>query len=493
MATAKEQPKKKKRRAKKNKSQLSFKMGLNDERIPKIWGLLLLLVSLYLFIAFVSYLFTWQEDYDEVARFSWEIFLYNNLEIENWLGRLGAFLSHSFFMIFGLSSFLVAAMLGLTGYCKLNRVPLAKFGRFFRWSFLLLIWCSLFLGFIFRYSDFPWGGAFGSEVGKWMGNFLGMIGMIAFFLFTFVIALVWVFNPNFNEWTYNKISYEIGNFIEGLIPGRKKRRAAPEMENVVEDEPLETLRPRERPKIPKPKPELSLETEMPKPDVEFQNEDLKEGQLAFNLDKNKKKGKAETLKTGEGELEISETEKTKEPALSIQEENKTHLDPYDPTLDLGSYENPVVQLLESYEDQKVEIDRAELELNKDQIIETLLNYKIEIVKIKATIGPTVTLYEIVPAPGVRISKIKNLEDDIALSLAALGIRIIAPIPGKGTIGIEVPNKSKQIVSLKEVLLSEKFKKAKMDLPIAMGKTISNEVFVADLAKMLDHCGCHGSW
>ena len=139
--------------------------------------------------------------------------------------------------------------------------------------------------------------------------------------------------------------------------------------------------------------------------------------------------------------------------------------------------------LYDYADQKVEIDRAELEANKDQIIETLLNYKIEIIKIKATIGPTVTLYEIVPAPGVRISKIKNLEDDIALSLAALGIRIIAPIPGKGTIGIEVPNKAKQVVSLKETLISDKFKRAKMDLPIAFGKTISNEVFVADLAKM----------
>jgi len=169
--------------------------------------------------------------------------------------------------------------------------------------------------------------------------------------------------------------------------------------------------------------------------------------------------------------------------LSVEKDNKQHLEPYDPTLDLSSYENPVVALLKDYDDQKIEIDRAELEQNKDQIIETLLNYKIEIIKIRATVGPTVTLYEIVPAPGVRISKIKNLEDDIALSLSALGIRIIAPIPGRGTIGIEVPNKKKQIVSLKEVLISEKFKRAKMDLPIALGKTINNEVFVADLAKM----------
>ncbi|MBK6902146.1 MAG: DNA translocase FtsK [Saprospirales bacterium] len=158
-------------------------------------------------------------------------------------------------------------------------------------------------------------------------------------------------------------------------------------------------------------------------------------------------------------------------------------EPYDPTLELASYEHPILALLNDYADQKIEIDRAELEANKDQIIATLLNYKIEIVKIRATIGPTVTLYEIVPAPGVRISRIKNLEDDIALSLSALGIRIIAPIPGRGTIGIEVPNKKKQIVSLKEVLMSEKFKRAKMDLPVGLGKTISNEVFVGDLTKM----------
>ena len=172
-----------------------------------------------------------------------------------------------------------------------------------------------------------------------------------------------------------------------------------------------------------------------------------------------------------------------QPQMPIVAQNQNHGEPYDPTLELSHYEHPVLALLNDYNEQKVEIDRAELEQNKDQIIETLLNYKIEITKIKATIGPTVTLYEIVPAPGVRISRIKNLEDDIALNLAALGIRIIAPIPGKGTIGIEVPNKNKQIVSLKEVLMSDKFKRAKMDLPIGLGKTISNEVFVADLAKM----------
>ncbi|NND33954.1 MAG: DNA translocase FtsK, partial [Saprospiraceae bacterium] len=171
------------------------------------------------------------------------------------------------------------------------------------------------------------------------------------------------------------------------------------------------------------------------------------------------------------------------PELIVEQENEVHLEPYDPTMALPKYERPRLSLLLNYEEDNVQIDRAELEQNKDQIINTLRHYKIEIERIRATIGPTVTLYEIVPAPGVRISKIKNLEDDIALSLAALGIRIIAPIPGKGTIGIEVPNKNKQTVGLKELLHADKFKHGKMDLPIALGKTISNEVFIADLAKM----------
>ena len=159
------------------------------------------------------------------------------------------------------------------------------------------------------------------------------------------------------------------------------------------------------------------------------------------------------------------------------------LEPYDPKKELSNYKFPDVELLRDYDSENITIDRAELEANKDQIVNTLRNYKIEIVKIRATIGPTVTLYEIIPAPGIKISKIKSLENDIALSLAALGIRIIAPIPGKGTIGIEVPNQNKQTVGLKDILKSKKFKESTMDLPIALGKTVSNEVFIADLAKM----------
>ncbi|MBK8602107.1 MAG: DNA translocase FtsK [Saprospiraceae bacterium] len=188
-------------------------------------------------------------------------------------------------------------------------------------------------------------------------------------------------------------------------------------------------------------------------------------------------------KDTEQEAPIYELTKDEEELLKVRAELDNPDEPYNPILELSKYQKPGLELLDSYDDQQVQIDHAVLNANKDQIVNTLLNYKIEITKIRATIGPTVTLDEIVPAPGVRISKIKNLEDDIALSLAALGIRIIAPIPGRGTIGIEVPNQNKQIVGLREVLGSERFQAAQMDLPIAFGKTISNEVFVADLAKM----------
>ncbi|MGB1217469.1 MAG: DNA translocase FtsK, partial [Saprospiraceae bacterium] len=290
--------------------------------------------------------------------------------------------------------------------------------------------------------------------------------------------LIWAFNPSADDIQPKNLGQRVKMAWDKLMYGNKWRKK-PIVENPVLEKPVEALKPTF-------KQEFEEENLPP-----VQEATIKKGeQLQFELDKEKERleAKRKAREEEENAFEIADSTKdnkntSPEPALSIQQENKSHSEPYDPTLELSLYEHPTLNLLESYSDQKMDIDRAELEANKDQIIETLLNYKIEITKIKATIGPTVTLYEIVPAPGVRISKIKNLEDDIALSLAALGIRIIAPIPGKGTIGIEVPNRHKQIVSLKEVLLSEKFKYAKMDLPIALGKTISNEVFVADLAKM----------
>lgn len=487
------------RKRKSNKRQLSFRMGMNDERVPKLFGVLLLFFALYLFIAFTSYLFTWKHDQHYLSGTVWQFLLSSGSQVDNWLGRLGVLVSDFFFRwLFGLPSYLLVLLLAVWGISTINRTPFQRIWKFVRNVTLITVLLSVIFEFFAGPSAmFPWGGAVGEGISGWLVNFVGKAGTVVLF-FLFAIALfVWTFNPSLNDMRPSKIRYEITQFFQGLIYGKKWKQVktpwAPagvqegSDKNTIKEEALKPNFKENFDKENKPETggEEGKDTSIKPSDPVERGEQLK-----FKLDENGKRVKKESLKTGDdSELEIMTTlnnansNPIPEAPLSVQQENKGHIEPYDPTLELSMYEHPVLSLLEDYEDRKVEIDRAELERNKDQIIETLLNYKIEITKIKATIGPTVTLYEIVPAPGVRISKIKNLEDDIALSLAALGIRIIAPIPGKGTIGIEVPNKHKQIVSLKEVLYSEKFKNAKMDLPIALGKTISNEVFVADLAKM----------
>ncbi len=478
---------------KKKKGQLALRLGLNDERIPKLLGLLCLFLAAYLFIAFFSYLFTWQIDQDRVLRFSWKLLLDSSMVMANWLGRLGAIVSNFFFYwCFGLPSFVLVYLLGRIGMNRIRREPFVKLMPTITYAGVAMLLASIFLEFVAGSGAvFPWGGAVGESIAQALQSFVGTLGLWLLIIAMVIGMIVWRTNPNFNELTLDKLIEDTLDYFSDLFSGaagrRKKRDALAAKRKTseallqggsdLEDGFDETEMP-------------LLEEEPPAPTVDT----LRPGgnQLAFEMEEKKKREKSSALTAGEAELEIetsapgaagTNSGNPTGPTLSLQEENKDHSEPYDPTLDLSTYEYPTVQLLEDYSDQKVEIDRAELEANKDQIIETLLNYKIEITKIRATIGPTVTLYEIVPAPGVRISKIKNLEDDIALSLSALGIRIIAPIPGKGTIGIEVPNKKTQIVSMREVLNHERFKRAKMDLPIALGKTISNEVFVADLAKM----------
>ena len=475
---------------KKNPNQLSFRLG-NDDRIPKLAGVLLLFIAAYLFIAFASYLFTWMDDYDDVNSKSFGELFSEGFQASNLLGRLGAIVSNTFFWWgFGLPSFILVYLVAVYGWSMVKRVPARVHLPLLRQSIVMLLLSSVFLEFIFGDATFPWGGAFGEAVSAWMTGFVGVLGMIVLFLFIFIGIIVWVVNPNFNELTPQKAWYETKLWFNDILNRRYGRRKS--------SQPT--------PSVAVPSPPRQQPVYRP---GETKKDNLKNGE--FDLIDNEEKPKAEkpqSLKPGDTDFEI-ETPAPAEPVppaeaqqpvtppiviakpeqgslfpeISAAQDTQNFSEPYDPTLELSSYEYPVLPLLNDYADQKVEIDRAELEANKDHIVETLLNYKIEIVKIRATVGPTVTLYEIVPAPGVRISRIKNLEDDIALSLAALGIRIIAPIPGRGTIGIEVPNKNKQIVALKELLMSDKFKRSKMDLPIALGKSISNEVFVVDLAKM----------
>jgi S-DNA-T family DNA segregation ATPase FtsK/SpoIIIE len=498
---------------KKSKGQLNISFPkFKDERIYKLFGLFSIFIALYLFISFTSYLFTWHIDQSNVLEHSVSFLYEGEIGAANWLGRLGAIVSNMFFYWgFGLPSFIFVFVFGKLGINTIRERPFNENVSMIWNGFILLLFLSIFFHFIFQSSSFPYGGAFGKATTTWLLKFIGTIGLVALLMFTGFTAFIWTNNPNFNELTFEKLLSNTRFFFDDLLSGNflgKKKKRRSRVASKRETSNSGALLPRNSGALITKSSHFSADLELSAseagsaaPVVADESSEVKKGQLAFDLAK-KKREKPQTLRSGEAEMEISaptpfvpeEDEPKSEPAttltsdyaettLEIQTDNKLHTEPYDPTLDLSHYEHPVTSLLEDYNADNFEIDRQELEQNKDQIIETLLNYKIEIVKIKATIGPTVTLYEIVPAPGVRISKIKNLEDDIALSLSAMGIRIIAPIPGKGTIGIEVANKKTQIVSLKELLQSDKYKRAKMDLPIALGKTIQNEVFVADLAKM----------
>ncbi len=474
----------KKKSTKSTKRQQSF---WADERKKKILGLFFMLTSMFCAVAFLSYIFTWQADQDEVMNLSMSFFS-EEVEVHNYLGKLGAFISHAaIYFGFGVGSFLLIPLFADLGWRLFHRKPLGPFIRRLFNGLFVMAAVSIVAAFIFRNTSFSWGGAFGESVCHWLRHFLGQIGLLLLLVTLTISYFVWLFNFNVSEFSFKsfakkihwKINWEpvkksINNFLEDddendLSKPQSIAKGEQQALDFQFDPPKSVEEVDKRPKVETLRPkEITVEE---KPIEAFEKVDTS----IFDAKKDK---------SSADELEIVET-KPHAPVtkLSIEEEEKNSSDPYDPELDLSKFKQPTLDLLINYEDENIEIDRSELEENKNQIITTLLNYKIEITKIRATIGPTVTLYEIVPAPGVRISKIKNLEDDIALSLSALGIRIIAPIPGKGTIGIEVPNKKKQTVSLQEVLKSPKFTSSKMTLPVALGKTIANEVFVADLAKM----------
>ena len=464
--------------AKGKRGQLS--MNFDSERVSKLFGIFLLFLSFYFFIAFVSYLFTWKNDHDIVFRFSWDMFLADQ-PVDNWLGRLGAFLSDSIiYWGFGISSFGIVYLLYKYGLALVRRIPLGYLSTTTQRTVILMVILSVVTSFFFQKFEFPWGGVFGQSISEYVQNFLGVIGTLALMLFALVATFVWSNNPNLEEFTWQRVWEETKQAWNDLLTGNfgKRRAAAP-------------------PPASRVKTEIPAPVEIAEPAPGSAAAKAADGQLTFDLSQRSAlfadAPKPEVVKAGKAELEINiappvpvipdESEAYKPPVVAVQEDTPNLSEPYDPTLELSHYEYPHLQLLNEYDNQHLEIDREELEANKNQILQTLMYFKIEIEKIRATIGPTVTLYEVIPAKGIRISKIKNLEDDIALNLSALGIRIIAPIPGKGTIGIEVPNKKRQTVGMRTVLMDERFKRAKMELPVALGKTIQDEVFVADLTKM----------
>ncbi len=507
-------------------SKLKFK---DDPRTPKLFGVLIIFVALYLIVACLSYIFTWREDQDKVWEFQMGL-ITQDVPVANMLGRLGAIVSHFLiYWLFGLPVFFLLATLLRYGLDIVNEKSLIVYHFRVRIALLWTLGLSLLFGFLFQSSQFPCGGNFGHELASWLQNFIGFWGILLLLMpFIIVMLIIVTHNPTLKGLTFQTLGQQLKESImsiwdtryRGFVPEDRKirtytkrgqgsgiRNDDDEEDDEEEDNSLKTSVSVKDDKTPKSfAPIKSGEKTMIEEALNLPAA-VQVAKPVTPLDAFSAVAKTgatpqSALKNGSAELELVETLHATSDGTNVSEEEITKaIVPgtqanlfndkaygqigtlYDPTLELSGYEFPVLPLLDNYEDQKIEIDRSELESNKDQIIETLLNYKIEITKIRATIGPTVTLYEIVPAAGVRISRIKNLEDDIALSLAALGIRIVAPIPGRGTIGIEVPNKSKQVVSLREVLSHERFRRTDMELPIALGKTISNEVFVADLTKM----------
>ncbi len=472
---------KRKRRSRKKKKGFSF----SDERIRKIGGISIVLVSIYLTIAFTSYFFTWQTDQDQVLEFSTSILFNGDIVVSNWLGRLGALVANAFFYWgFGVASIFFVIIFFKLGFTILFKGSMRKFFNFLIYALYGIAFVSIVLEFVFKDSSFSWGGVFGEATNIWLSNFIGDIGLLLLLIFAIITFVIWLLNPKLETLHFSTGIFDIKMpvmFFKNRL--KFKKSSTP----TKEDKGFDSITEGKREKSTKDKATSSF---APNSSIEFNISDTP-------------KVKIET--SGELEIEINEPQKVQEDTVrmpGVITENKlipdadidtlkvitdndeeVFIEPYDPRKELSSYVAPGLELLNDYNSDNITINREELEANKDQIITTLRNYKIEIIKIRATIGPTVTLYEIIPAPGVKISKIKNLEDDIALSLSALGIRIIAPIPGKGTIGIEVPNKHKQTVGLKDIIKSQKFKETTMDLPIALGKTISNDVFIADLAKM----------
>jgi len=502
----------------------SFNFG--DGRVYKIVGLLCLVISLFFLIAFTSYLFTWESDQSYVlkANGGWGNLFKTQQElldngvtdpiVDNWLGKLGALMANQFmYEWFGIASFLFVVVFFVIGYRLLFKVRLFSISKLLGYSFFGLIFLSVAIGFLHGFIN-DYAHFLEGEFGYWSTRLLnaqiGQAGTACLLIFAALTALIVAYNIDFKLPERSKKTLVTPNAVPDVSP------EGVELEDEIPSEPIEwprgnnrvressvamqqSLQPAhgERLKQEPLAKTLIVEPMIPEPVVPHSvtqaamlgntlaHESIVLSPTSSNVtdfDEADVPELDDIPLTVEASRPLPELNIEKAPEVTANE-LVDKFGAYDPKLDLPKYEYPTLDLLENYGSNKVSVDTTELEANKNKIVETLNHYNIEIDKIKATIGPTVTLYEIIPAPGVRISKIKNLEDDIALSLAALGIRIIAPMPGKGTIGIEVPNRNPEMVSMRSVLATEKFQTTTMDLPIALGKTISNEVFIADLAKM----------
>ena len=478
-----------------NKSKLAEKMNLfekiDKQKLKIVFGSLLTLLSIYLFLACISYFFTWTKDQDRLLNRSLIDFLFdtNQTPVSNWLGKFGAWTSHFLiYRLFGISSISLCFLMFISGFKILFDINFVNIKKAYTIIITYLLWSSLFLGF-FSITVNYLGGTFGFYLNEWLKLTIGSFGTMTLSLVLLYMVTTLIFNPNYSE-IFNNLVKPKDATTPQVVSNKDLNDNFYDQENdiviintikdeqIKEDDISETVDFTKRDEERR-RQELALE--------EDENE-FEEGDLIVTM-----KEEEPFSSSDEFEIEVAKEEEftTPIPAYNKNMDEEDLADglvaeygEYDPTKDLEGYVLPPIDLLRDWGTNGVSsVNKEELESNKDRIIQTLSHYKIDIAKIKATVGPTVTLYEIVPAPGVRISKIKNLEDDIALSLSALGIRIIAPIPGKGTIGIEVPNSNPEMVSMRSLIASDKFQHFDGELPIVMGKTITNETFVFDLTKM----------
>ena len=464
---------------KKNRISSLFK----SETSHFVIGLISVIFAVYLLLAFTSFFFTGAADQSILDNQQPGELMQTANQVKNYAGARGAQISE--YLInecFGIAAYFIVLFLAVMGM-RLMRAYQFRMWKWFMSCTILMIWFSIGLGYVFdgTFTEsfvYP-GGLHGYNVSRWIASQIGPTGLGLLMLVTAILFCVYL----------TKETMRIVR--KTLHPEFKlKKREKPMVEETVKEEPIAQEEERPEPVMPQEytdsKP-TEVNFDLPKTE-ELEEEDKTEDEFPFRNMQVPEDNTEEPATNQPIEPEV--VEPAEETPFTITDEHTEDdeaytgpaLEPYNPRLDLENYKFPHLNLLDHYDEDNNNIDMDEQNANKDRIIEVLRSFDIEISSIKASVGPTVTLYEITPAQGIRIAKIRNLEDDIALSIAALGIRIIAPIPGKGTIGIEVPNAKPRIVPMQSILNSKKFQETTLELPIALGKTITNEVYMVDLAK-----------
>ena len=461
-----------KKESKEKNPQSDIKILKTKKQYRMLFGFLLILLSIAFLVSFISFFVSDKGvGYGQADQSAVDSITDRSENVENWFGKLGAYIADLFiYRGFGVASFLFVKLFFLSGIYLLLDLPIKKLKNTWFWDLFAIIIFSITFGF-FATSLPELGGTVGYEINQFIQDYIGKTGTLLGIIFAIVIYLIFKIkiSPDALKTFFEKKHKDIKDNLNELTVAENGADYNLEEFAVKEDEALEepTLKPSQ----------FEINKEALKPTIENASE--------INLEPTIKtpEPEPEFITTNDGAFVIEQAADEDVIEENLAAKLVADFGEFDPTLELSNYKFPTIDLLKEYTSVGITINQEELEENKNRIVETLKNYKIDIAQIKATVGPSVTLYEIVPEAGIRISKIKSLEDDIALSLAALGIRIIAPIPGKGTIGIEVPNKNPTMVPMKTVISSAKFQEAEMELPIALGKTISNETFVVDLAKM----------